>query len=277
MQGLNFSFASTATRADSMPKVATIGPRPLRRAVFAFCLLLAVLYSGSVIAGPPFITDDPEPVDYQAWEVNYGATYLRAGRVSNGSLPSIDINYGILPGVQLHVQPQLAYARGSRNHAAGIGDTEVGVKYRLTAATEDKRVWMVAIYPMLEIPTGSSGRNLGAGSHSLFLPLWAQTTRGNWTIFGGGGFRRVVSSEARNSRAGGVTVLYQVSERLQFGGEIFGETRTTEDGRASSSINLGGVFKLAPSLSLLFSAGRGLHNAAVTNQGAAYLGLRTAY
>lgn len=251
-------------------------PRPAA-AGRVLVLLAALLSCGAAPAGPPFLTDDPEPVDFKTWEINYGLTWLHAAGLSTGSLPSVDINYGIYPGVQLHAQPQLAYVRGQNGRAIGIGDTEVGVKYRLTAATDDKRKWMLAIYPMLEIPTGSAGRNLGAGARSLFLPLWAQTTRGNWTVFGGGGFRRVTAPEARHSRAGGVTLLYQVNERLQFGGEVFGETRTTADGRASSSVNLGGVYRLENGLSLLFSAGHGLRNAAAANQGAAYFGLRVAY
>lgn len=276
MKGLNFS--ATRGTSDAARLLTAAGPAPHRlRTILTLGLLFTALHSESAFAGPPFITDDPEPVDYRAWEINYGATYLRAGGVSSGSLPSIDINYGFLPGVQLHIQPQMAYVRGPGYNAAGIGDTEVGFKYRLTAATENKSEWMLAIYPMLELPTGNSGRSLGARSHSLFLPLWAQTTRGNWTIFGGGGYRRVQAPDARNSRAGGVTVLYQVSERLQLGGEVFSETRTTDDGRGSSSANFGGVFNIAPRLSLLFSAGHGLRNAAVSNEGSAYLGLRTAY
>lgn len=276
MQGLHCS--TTRGVSDTAGLLKAAGPTRQRlRTILSLGLLLTAVHSDSAFAGPPFITDDPEPVDYRAWEINYGATYLRAGGVSSGSLPSVDINYGFLPGVQLHIQPQMAYVRGPSYNAAGIGDTEVGIKYRLTATTEDKSEWMLAIYPMLELPTGSAGRSLGAGYHSLFLPLWAQTIRGKWTIFGGGGFRRVQAPDARNSRAGGVTVLYQVSERLQLGGEVFGETRTTDDGRASSTVNFGGVFNFAPRLSLLFSAGHGVRDAAVSNEGSAYLGLRTAY
>jgi hypothetical protein len=235
------------------------------------------LATTSALAGPPFITDDPEPVDFRAWEINYGLTYLHAAGASAGSLPSLDINYGIYPGVQLHLQPQAAYARSGAARAYGIGDTEIGVKYRLTEKTEDKRAWMLAIYPMLELPTGSAKRGLGAGARSLYLPLWAQTTRGNWTVFGGGGYRRDARIDAKNSWAGGMTALYQVSERLQFGGELFGATRNTEAGRASMGTNFGGVYMLGGGLSLLFSAGHGLRDAQVSNQGAIYLGLRSAY
>jgi hypothetical protein len=247
------------------------------RSVSLWGLLLVAMSPMPALAGPPFITDDPEPVDFRTWEINYGLTYLHAAGASAGSLPSLDINYGVYPGVQLHLQPQAAYARGGDARAYGVGDTEVGVKYRLTKKTDDKRAWMLAIYPMLEIPTGSAGRGLGAGAYSAYLPLWAQTTRGNWTVFGGGGYRRDARVEAKNSWAGGMTALYQVSERLQFGAEVFGATRNTEAGRASTGVNFGGVYGLGGGLSLLFSAGHGLRDAPASNQGAVYLGLRSAY
>jgi hypothetical protein len=243
----------------------------------AAVLLLTIIHAAPAVAGPPFITDDPEPVDYHTWEVNYGSTYLRNAGGTSGFLPGIDINYGVYPGVQLHLQPQMAYSRSNGVHAYGVGDTELGVKYRLSAATKDKRAWMIAIYPMLQLPTGSASRNLGAGASSLYLPLWVQTTRGRWTVFGGGGYWRYRAQDAKNAWAGGLTMLYEVSERLQFGGEIFGTTPNSADGRASAGANLGGIYCIAHDLSLLFSAGHGLRNATATNRGAAYLGLRVTY
>lgn len=254
---------------------AQVSPRA--RIASLWALLLGALSTSSVLAGPPFITDDPQPVDFHTWEINYGLTYQHAAGASAGSLPSLDMNYGVYPGVQLHLQPQAAYAQGGAVRAYGMGDTEIGLKYRLTGETEDKRAWMMAIYPMLELPTGSPKRSLGAGAHSVYLPLWLQTIRGNWTLFGGGGYRRDAQTNAKNSWAGGMTALYQVSERLQWGGEVFGATRNTEAGRASVGANLGGVYELGDGFSLLFSAGHGLRDAQASNQGAVYLGLRAAY
>jgi hypothetical protein len=96
-------------------------------AVIVWALLAGAMSATPVLAGPPFITDDPEPVDFRAWEVNYGLTYLHAAGASAGSLPSLDINYGIYPGVQLHLQPQAAYSRSGAARPFGIplGGNEV--------------------------------------------------------------------------------------------------------------------------------------------------------
>jgi hypothetical protein len=61
----------------------------------AFLLLLS-----SASAGPPFITDDPEPVDYLHWELYTFSLGTHAMRDTSGVvLPSCDCNYGVLPNI----------------------------------------------------------------------------------------------------------------------------------------------------------------------------------
>lgn len=239
--------------------------------------LLAFSACGLAQAGPPFVTDDPDPVELHKWEVNYGATLNHSAGASSGALPGIDVNYGAWADTQLHIQPQLAYARGPGGNATGMGDLELGVKYRFLTPEEDSGGWMAGIYPMLELPTGSAARNLGAGAHSIYLPLWLQTTQGRWTVFGGGGYWIDYGSGARNAWAGGVTALYQITGQLQIGGEIYGTTPHRQGDPGVLAFNIGGVWQLDDGLALLFSAGRGLRNVSTTDQASAYLGLRTSF
>ena len=44
---------------------------------------------------------------------------------------------------------------------AGLGDTELGVKYRMVSETSDCP--QVGLFPLLEVPTGDETRNLGSG------------------------------------------------------------------------------------------------------------------
>lgn len=225
-------------------------------------------------AGPPFVTDDPEPVDLHTWEVNYGTTFARHAGGTFGAMPGIDFNYGAYPGLQLHAQPQMAYSRSDAGNTYGLGDTELGIKCRLSADTDDKRAWMVRIYPMLTLPTGDARRNLGAGGRYIYLPLWGQTSRGPWTVSGGGGYRVDSAPGARNAWSGGAAALYQLNDSLRLGGEIFGTTPNSVDVRASTGINIGRIYRVTHDLSLLLSFGHGVRNSPATNQGAAYFGLR---
>ena len=38
------------------------------RGIPVFCALALLGVAGAARGGPPFVTDDPEPVDYQHWE-----------------------------------------------------------------------------------------------------------------------------------------------------------------------------------------------------------------
>jgi len=228
-------------------------------------------------AGPPFVTDDPEPAAFRTWEVNYAANGTLAGISTQAYVPGVDINYGASPGVQLHAQVQMAYASDSTGHRIGPGDIELGVKYRLTPETQEDEGWMVSVYPLLELPTGDAHRALGAGHASALLPLWVQRTLGAWTMYGGGGYWVNQGAGRRNAWAAGWVVLYQWNAGWQLGGEVFGKTSEQAGAPGSSGFNLGGTCKLSEDKSLLFSAGRGLSHVQDSNRASAYLGLQVIY
>jgi hypothetical protein len=234
----------------------------------------ALTFSGRTLAGPPFVTDDPEPVDEQHWEINTAITRTATEDERSGSLPVIDANYGAAPDLQLHIQPQLAYSRTSKGSQFGVGDTEIGAKYRFVE--EDKDGWrpMVAVYPLIELPTGDRKRGLGDGAAVAFLPIWIEKNLDQWTVYGGGGYRINPAIGGRNAWFVGGVALYQVTDRLQLGGEAFLQTAEDVDGKSSPGFNLGGSYGMTEDLHLLFSAGQGLANQAATNRFSAYLGIQ---
>src|SRR5579864_1055972 len=124
------------------------------RAIRRLAYLFSALASGSSVAwaGPPFRTDDPEPVEYQRWEFNgfSQATHVRGD--TSGALPGVEVNYGAVPDVQLHILAQAGFDKpsGGRWHS-GFGDTEFGVKYRFVQ--EDPAGWrpMVGIFPAIDV------------------------------------------------------------------------------------------------------------------------------
>lgn len=236
-----------------------------------------MLYTTLSYAGPPFVTDDPDPVEPGMWEINFAVTATHASGQTIAAAPLVDANFGVAPGAQLHFQPQRTYSDAGPRHSAGIGDTEVGLKYRLTAQNDDPAAWMISAYPLYEIPTGDANRRLGTGSGSLFLPLWVQTTRGSWLHFGGAGYWINTGIGSRNAWAGGYGILYQLTDTLRLGGEVFAKGAAVVGDRTAVGANLGGDLSLNAHYALLFSAGRGLVRSAATNQTSAYCGLRVSY
>ncbi len=144
------------------------------------------LLTGHATAGPPFVTDDPEPVPYQHFEfynISLG-TAIRGDTLSEG--PAWEYNYGIIPNGQIHIIAPLTF--DTQAAAYGYGDTELGFKYRFIDEDKNGSRPMVGIYPLLELPTGDESRALGAGYVRAYFPLWLQKSFGDWTTYGGGGY-----------------------------------------------------------------------------------------
>lgn len=229
--------------------------------------------SAAVLAGPPFVTDDPEPVDYRHWEINTAATGAwHSGRASLG-LPSVDINYGAAPNLQLHAQPRYSIERDGDTRR-GLDDTEVGVKYRLYERKADVASLMLGIYPMYQLSTGARRLGPDRGAKGMFLPVWAQYERGDWTAYGGWGYRINRGQDSRNSTFTGVTLLRKVAEGLQLGAEVFHETPAAMDAASTAGFNVGGTKALTEQMALLFSLG-GSHGDERSNL--FYLGLQTRF
>jgi hypothetical protein len=251
-------------------------PSPRLQAALA---VLALALVTAAHAGPPFITDDPEPVEDGHWEVNSAFTGVRTAAGTTALAPQFDINYGAATGVQLHVMPQMAYnsaggdAGGGRSY--GPGDTEFGVKLRFVNESGPGGEWMAALYPFYEAPTGSAARGLGAGASSVYLPLWLQWATDGWTMFGGGGYWIDSGTGRRNAWAAGWTLLYAFTPGLQLGGEVYAKTADTVGAHGTAGFNLGGTYELGKDSALLFSAGRGIANITATNEMSWYLGIRT--
>lgn len=225
-----------------------------------FSKLLLLLLSGlalNALAGPPFLTDDPSPVDYQHWECYLASQHTQTADGWFGTAPHIELNYGVITNVQLHLIAPLAYTApsGDSTHY-GYGDTELGVKFRFVQETET--LPQIGIFPLLEIPTGSESRGLGSGHVQAFLPLWLQKSFGNWTIYGGGGYGINPGTGNENWGFVGAVVQRQITKNILLGAEIYHRTTMTTGGSGDTAFNLGTVIDFTENHHLLFSAGRSL-------------------
>src|SRR5665213_755591 len=96
------------------------------RAVSALMLL-----SGVALAGPPFQTDDPEPIDYGHYEFYTFAASDGTHIETDMAGPAVEFNWGALPNVHLHmILPAAAIFPADEPRAFGLGDIELGIKYR---------------------------------------------------------------------------------------------------------------------------------------------------
>jgi len=240
-------------------------------------LMVAIVVANASLAGPPFVTDDPETVAYQHWEINYGLSKTESDGSYSAGLPSIDINYGFTTNMQLHVQPRYTLIADAGTSIHGIDNTEIGIKYRFVNNAAQDSTFMLGIYPMMELPTGDNKLSPGDGKTQGFLPIWAQYQQDEWTVYGGAGYRLNNWTNSKNSVFMGTTIMYKLTEKMALGVEIFNESATSIGDKSTSGFNMGGTYDFTEDFHLLFSLGKGLSNIAATNTLSLYIALQTTY
>jgi len=251
------------------------------------CAVLLVTAGRPAFAGPPFVTDDPEPVEYGKWEINsaFQTTYVKGAH--GGSWPTIDANYGPFEDTQFHFNLSTVYtAEDGHGTHAGFGDSEIGVKYRFVH--EDEEGWQpqIAIYPNIDFPTGTANRGLGAGHTRVLLPIWVQKSFGDWTTYGGGGYWINQGNNSQNYWTMSWAVLRKINEDWTLGVEAYHNgadlRREAEGGsgvstRASTSVGFGGYYNFDEDNHFIFNFGRGVQNANQTNQFYYYVGFQNVF
>ena len=251
---------------------------------FRFCSVAAVTacagvaWAGVASAGPPFLTDDPEPVDYQHWEIYGFSTENAVQGDTRGILPGVEVNYGAAPNLQLHVIAPIAFnAQAGDGFQYGLGDIELGTKYRFIEQDKDGWVPDIGIFPLVEAPTGNARLGLGAGHTQIFMPVWLQKDDGDWTTYGGGGYWINPGAGNRNYFFVGWLLQRQVTKQLAIGAEVFHQTAATEPGRDSTGFNIGAIYDFNDHYHLLLSAGEGLRNARTNDQFSYYFGIQNTF
>ncbi|HEY2445002.1 MAG TPA: transporter [Rhizomicrobium sp.] len=237
-----------------------------------YAILIFALATTAANAGPPYLTDDPEPPPLHRWEAVFFTMGAVAQGTATGALPALEFNYGGFENTQLHIELPLGF-QADGGDKFGPADIELGVKYRFI--DEDERGWrpQVATYPQVEIPTASSRNGFSSPGVNLFLPLWLQKDVGeNWTINTGGGYW--ITPGSRNYWFSGVLLQRKLGDALVVGAELFHQTANTQGGRDNTGFNVGATYDLDEHDQLLVSAGRGIQNAASTNQFSWYLGYK---
>ncbi|RPI07108.1 MAG: hypothetical protein EHM64_00335 [Ignavibacteriae bacterium] len=219
-------------------------------------IVLVILVTASTFAGPPFKTDDPQPVDFQHWEFYLASVQQFTKQESGATAPHIEINYGAAPGVQLHVVAPLAYVNTAAGTHYGYSDTELGLKYRFINETET--LPQIGIFPLVEIPTGSADKQLGNGKIQAYVPLWIQKSWGKLTTYGGGGIWVNPGPGRQNWGFAGWEVQYDYSDLLTLGGEITSQTSPSQDAHSSAGVTVGGFLNFTSQHHILFSVGHSL-------------------
>jgi hypothetical protein len=232
-----------------------------------------LLPSVPALAGPPYVTDDPEPTDKGHYEI-----FLYAGgsatRDGSGGAGGIDFNYGAAENLQVTAVLPLAWnAPTAGPSAANLGNVELAAKYKFLH--QDDVGLDVAFFPRVFLPAGSG--EVGARHVSLLLPVWLGRSWGRWSVFGGGGCVLNNGGGGNDFCQTGWAATDQVLPHLQLGGEIYYQTADHVGGRASTGIGAGAIYDLNDNLHLMASAGPGIQNAGETDRCTWYAALQITF
>ncbi len=239
-----------------------------RRAAWSFLVagVLTVASATAASAGPPFLTDDPEPVKWRHFEAYLFGTANRGPGGSAFAVPAFELNVGAAPNLQLHVVVPAAYV--TPGQVWGLGDIELGAKYRFLSETDTRP--QIGIFPQIELPTGSSRRGLGNGQLWARLPVWVQKSRGPWTTYGGVGYQIDRAPGMKDSYFAGWLVQRQITKRLILGTEVYHQNAQAVGAGQTTFTDVGGYFTVHGDLSLLAMVG---HTVAGERHSVGYLGL----
>lgn len=231
-----------------------------RRPVISRYVLVLVLVFGAVSlanAGPPFLTDDPEPIEYRHSEAYMFSTMDNAPGGKTAVIPAFEFNTGPAPDWHFHAAvPLLALWPDNGGNAHGLGDIELGVKYRFVH--ESGNMPQMAIYPTVELPTGDANKGLGNGRAWGLFPLWLQKSWGPWTTYGGGGAAFNSAPGMKNYSFAGWLLQRAITDSLTLGGEFFYQGVSRVGGQESTLFNIGGNYsaiRICGGCSLLFRMG----------------------
>lgn len=211
------------------------------------------------MAGPPYITDDPEPTDYRHFEI-YLFLQDGGGRDGIDGAYGVDFNYGATESLQLTAVLPIGFERPKAGPSArGLGNIELAAKYRFMHNSESSGGWDAAFFPRLFLPASSD--RVGEKHASLLLPVWFQhDLQKDWSTFGGAGCVINRGGDSKDFCTAGWALTHQLLPNLQLGVELVHQTADSKDGRASTQFGAGMKYDLNDTLHVLAYAGPTLQN-----------------
>lgn len=231
-------------------------------------MLIVTIQKNQLLAGPPFMTDDPVPVDVHHWEIYIASQDIFISNAGSGTLPHFEVNYGAFTNTQLHLIVPLAFSYlNNEKTSFGISDFELGIKYRFIH--ESVNFPQIGTFPLIEIPTGDVSKKLGNGRLQIYLPVWLQKSFGSWQSYGGAGYWLNSAPGNKNWIYAGWLLQNDLSETLTIGCELYYHTKQIDTSKNTWGFNLGAYINPDKINHILFSLGRTLFG---DNNLTAYLG-----
>jgi hypothetical protein len=216
----------------------------------------------------PFYTDDTGTTDRGKFHFEffneYDALQLQYPNLRQNTA-NFKINYGLPHNLELDVDaPYLdIYRAPGSQPASGLGDTNMGIKWRFRNQSAGSRIPALGASLYIEFPTGDASQQLGSGLTDYwlnFIPQEFLTDKTRITgnlgfLFAGNTSTGVLGTQ--NSRGhvytGGMSLLHDFSSRLTLGAELYGGYADNGNlGRSQLQAMGGGQYTIRNGLAFCF-------------------------
>jgi Putative MetA-pathway of phenol degradation len=233
--------------------------------------LLLAFCASPAAAQAPFYTDDPSVTDRGKWHFEF---FDEIDTLQHPQYPNLKqnttnykLNYGLPHNLEVDLDsPYLSIYRAlgsAPQTSAGIGDTNVGIKWNYHKETADSWLPGASATFYVEFPTGDTSQELGSGLIDYWLNFigqrhFSEKTRitGNLGIlFAGNTSTGVVGIDSTRGRVytGGISLLHDFNDKWTVGTEVYGGY-TDNNGLARSQLQVmvGGIYTIRNGLALTF-------------------------
>jgi hypothetical protein len=213
-------------------------------------------------AGPPFLTNDPGTPGNANWEINLGSMQTVGRGVSSYQVPQIDLNFGLGDRIQLTYEvPYTLQSTSGQPVQSGWSNGYPGVKWRFLDGGEDG--WQMSTFPQVETGASTRARQIGIGvaGPRYLLPFELTKKLGSFDVDFEAGY--YVAGHGPKERIFGFVAGRSATKRLELDIEIYDDrtydARANDVGPHSTTLDVGGRYKLSPGLIALFMAGRSVN------------------
>ena len=227
---------------------------------FHVAAVALILTSSAVFAGRPLTIDNADPVDASMFEFELGAGYESDSQCNHAEIP-LGLSYGLISGVQIGVafggQLEEREETTGKDRECGVGDLELSTKWKFFDETE--RLPSQALAVAVKIPTADDSTGLGSGETDYDLTWVASKTIGEKTgIHINTGYSWIgepAGEEVGDAVHYGLALDYQLTESVQWVGEVFAEKELQGGTQTEVQYDTGLRWSAAESLVLDIAAG----------------------
>lgn len=245
----------------------------MRRNLFrpGFLLLMLLPLTTAAHAQIPFYTDDADTTEKGKVHVEFFNEHdllqKSAYPARRQNTDNFTINYGLTERIELGVNfPVLTIVNAraaATGNAAGVGDTQFGVKYRFLDEREGARLPAMAVVFYIEAPTGDAGKQLGSGLTDYWLYGVAQKsltkrTKGRLNggiLFSGNSSTGLIGIRTTRGQVftGNGSLVRDFTGKLNLGVELFGAvTNNFQLSKGQLTAQAGGNYALSKNLAFTF-------------------------